>query len=145
MQLSAVLKKVGATVVKEKVADREATLYLRVDPEQGAKWVDAVTTFLLGCETKPFKADVSKYFYAERGAVKYLWRMVVTGEVQEALQFFGAAAMESQIRHAPEITSMPLVGRKVYPFDPARGMLKGSHDIEEAAGLVSMAVGGGVP
>ncbi len=142
MQLSGALKKVGAVVVKEKLAEGEATFYLRVDPEAGAKWVDAISEFLLGAEGKSFRVDVSKYFYADRGEVKYLWRIVISGDTQLALQAFGAAALEARVRRAPEVTSMPLVGRVKYPFDPAKGKLKGSHEMEEALGLVSIAVGG---
>lgn len=144
MQLAAALKRVGAVIVKEKVAEAEATYYLRVDPDQGHKWVDAITGFLVGASNKPFKADVSKYFYASQGSVKYLWRLVISGEVTEALTLLGASALTAAMAHAPEITSIPLVGRATYEYNPAKGKIKGAHDMDEAQGMLGMAVTGGV-
>lgn len=150
MQLGVALKRVGATIVKEKLGATEATYYLRVDPDQGAKWVDTVTAFLVGSAGKPHTADISKYFYASQGSVKYLWRVVLAGDagdVSSALTLFGACAVQAAMAHAPEITSIPLVGRARYPYDPARGKIKGAHEVDTALGLVGMAaagIGGGL-
>jgi hypothetical protein len=136
------LKRVGATIVKEKLGDAEATYYLRVDPDQGAKWVDAVSAFLTGSSGKPYSADISKYFYASQGSVRYLWRIVLSGDVNSALTLFGACAVQAAMAHAPEITSIPLVGRIRYPYDPARGKIKGAHEVDTAMGVIGAAAAG---
>jgi hypothetical protein len=144
VQLSQALKRVGAEVVKESVGDKDATFYLRVDPDQGQKWVECVTAFLLGL-TKAYTVDLSKYFYASGGEVKYLWRCVIRGDVTQAQSEWAQCAMQAHMNNVPEITSFPLVGRVQYAYDPLRGKLKGVHDVDQAAGLVSMAIGGGAP
>ncbi len=144
MEIVAALKRVGAEVVKTHRAEGLMTLYLRVDPDQGAKWVAMVSAFLLATTTA-FKPDVSKYFYASAGEVRYLWRIHVTGDVAAAEALIVTAALESAMAAGTELTSFPLVGRRNYPLDPARGKLKGAHDIEQAPGLVGVAVSGGVP
>lgn len=145
MELRTALKRVGAIIVKEKIAETEATLYLRVDPAQGEVWVAAITEFLLGVDGKTYKVDLSKYFYVSEGAIRYLWRVVLTGAVEAALGRFGAAAMQAVMARTPEMTSFPLVGRIQYPCDPARGLLKGGHDLETTPGLLSAALGSGIP
>ena len=149
MKLNQALKRVGAVIAQEKIAEKNATVYLRVDPDQGDRWVDTVTEFLLGAHGKAFTADVSKYFFAAAGGVKYLWRIVIEGDVAEALGLLGAAAMHVSVQHAPEITSFPLVGRIEYTLDPLRGKLKGAHqgpgESDAPPSALAMAVVGGVP
>lgn len=144
MRLEEALGRVGAEVVKSKADKTQAVVFLRVATEQGEKWVECVHSLLLGLEGKPFTIDVSKYFFASGGEVKYLWRVVVDGDVTAALTFWAACCMQAHMNHVPEITSMPLVGRKKYPFDPARGLIKGGHVMETAPGILNMAIGGGV-
>lgn len=143
MQLKAVLKRVGGEIVKEKITDTEVNLYLRIDPEQGGKWVDAITEFLLSAENKKFTADISKYFYAAGGGVRYLWRVVLRGEANEGLELFGRAILTASIPHTQELTSYPLVGRVEYTRDIASGKLKGPHDANQAQQIVAMAAFGG--
>jgi hypothetical protein len=142
VQLKAALKRIGAEIVKESVKETEGTIFLRVDPDQGAKWIDAVTSFLLGAEGKPFTPDISKYFFANGGSIRYLWRMHLTGDVSMAMTFFGSCAIEAAHAHAPEINSFPLVGRATYTFDPAKGKIKGGHDLQSSSGILNMAIGG---
>lgn len=144
MQLGEALKRVGAQVVKEKVEDKRATLFVRVDIEQGAKWVDAVTNLLLSAQGKAFTIDVSKYFYASGGQVKYLWRVVIDGDVADGLALWAACSMQAHMNHVPEITSFPLIGRIKYPFDPAKGLLKGGHEMDQAPTILNTAIGAGV-
>ena len=79
-----------------------------------------------------------------------------TSPASQNLQYFGAvrgltqvassnslqSAMEASMAHVSELTSFPLVGRARYDFDPARGKLKGAHEIEVAPTLLAIAVGG---
>lgn len=142
MQLGDALKRVGATIAKEKIEETAATLYIRVDPDYGERWVEAMTQFMLVAASKDIQLDVSKYFYVSGGSVRYLWRVVISGAVSTALSLFGSGAMAVAMAHAPEINSFPLVGRAKYEFDPAKGKIKGGHEHDQALGIINMAVGG---
>lgn len=150
MELGAALKRVGATIVKEKILDGVtggvgvATFYLRVDPDQGDKWVEVISALLISGAERAFTLDVSKYFYVAQGAVKYLWRIIITGDTSAGMLLFGSCALTVSVEHAPEITSFPLVGRAKYPFDPAKGKIKGSYEADSAVGIINLAVAGGV-
>lgn len=143
MKLQVMLKRIGVEIAKESIKKENATVYLRVDPDYGAQWVEVLSAFLLGAQGKTFKVDASKYFYPEHGELKYLWRFYLSGEVDEALQFFGSCVQEVALTHARQFESFPLVGRATYEFNPAKGKLKGGHHVDEAAGILSMAIGGG--
>ncbi len=149
MELVAALKRVGGTVVKQNVqmpsAERArgaGTFYVRVDPEAGDKWVDFVTNVLVGAKNKEYTVDISKYFYAENDQVKYLWRIVLTGNVAQGLAMAAASAIASSAQHAEEITSFPLVGRATYEFDPLRGKIKGGHDYDVGVNILGLAMAG---
>ena len=144
MQLAEALRRVGAQVVKEKIEEEQATFFVRVSIDQGLKWVDAISNFLFSARDASYTLDVSKYFYPSGGEVKYLWRVVITGNVGDALASWAACCMQAHMAHVPEISSFPLVGRVKYPFDPAKGLIKGGHDLEASPGILSMAIGGGV-
>ena len=141
MQLGAALKRVGGEIVKEKVEGTSATYQLRVDLEQGQKWIDTVSAFLTGAVGKAYKVDVSKAFYVDAGQVRYLWRIVIQGDTAAALTLLGACALQAAMANAPEVESIPLVGRGRYEYDPARGKIKGGHELEQSATIVSMAIG----
>lgn len=142
MQLGDALKRVGATIAKEKIEEAVATLYIRVDLDQGERWVEAMTEFMLVAASKEIQLDVSKYFYVASGSVRYLWRIVITGAVNTALSLFGSCALAVAMAHTPEINSFPLVGRVKYEFNPAKGKIKGGHEHDQALGIINMAVGG---
>lgn len=154
MELGAALKRVGAQIVKQKIADPteeqpvgSATHFLRIHPDHGDRWSELVQELILSSlGKKKFGFDVSKYFYASHGKVCYLWRVVTTGDVVAALDHWSQVALQVAASRSPEITSIPLIGRANYEFDPARGKLKGGHDIhpDQAAGLVSLAASGGI-
>jgi hypothetical protein len=147
MEYEPALKRIGVVVTKQKLAAESLTLYLRVDPQKGEHWVDTVTAFLLGAHGKPYRVDLSKYFYADKATVKYLWRLIVTGEnAQAALVLLAQCALETSVARTKQLDSFPLVGRIEYPFDPARGKIKGAHDQQYGDHIVSQAAGnlGGV-
>jgi hypothetical protein len=145
MDYEPALQRIGVQVTKKKIGESSLTLYFRIDPKSGDKWVDTVTAFLLGAQGRPYKVDLSKYFYADKATVKYQWRLIVTGENAPALLVLLAqCALETSVAHAPQLTSFPLVGRIDYEFNPAKGKLKGAHDQEDGDRIVSVAMGGGM-
>ncbi len=101
------LRLIGVHVVRDLPAPKSRTLFLRVaDPEH---WPNLVTGFLLGSVGKEaqWTLDISKYFFADKGAVKYLWRIVIRGaDVDSALQFLGQCAL--QAKPPKELDSFPL-------------------------------------
>lgn len=131
MKLGAALGRVGATIVKEVKADDDSrsTLLLRVAENKGDQWVEAFTELMLQSAAKKgvWTIDVSKYFFTQGGTVRYFWRIIINGKLQEAYELFGRIALEVSMRHTKEISSFPLVGRAEYVRDPARGLLKGAH------------------
>ena len=126
MQLAAALKRVGATIAQEKITDAAATLYLRVDPDQGQKWVETVTEFLMGTSGKSFTADISKYSSgAGRSSTSECgadWRG------RHSADALGACAIQVSVVHGRSDLD-PFVGRAQYAYDPARGKLKALTDL----------------
>lgn len=147
MELVPALQRVGAVIIKQTpLTGSSITLYFRVDPKCGDKWVETITSFLLGGVGKPYKIDLSKYFYVDKGDVRYQWRLWVSGEeAPAALSLLAQCALEASAAHTLQFDSFPLVGRVEYPFDPLRGKIKGAHDRNASEGIIAMAAGGGVP
>jgi hypothetical protein len=144
MRLDAALKRVGVTIRStEKKPDGGVVLLLRVDPSKASLWADTVNEFLLAsANEEAWRTDVSKRFFPAQGVVKFFWRVVLSGDVSLAGQALGLAATRA-VQQGVEVTSMPLIGRKEYPFDPSRGKLKGAHDAATAQSAVAVAVRGG--
>lgn len=139
MKLSAELGRVGATLVKEKITETKATLFIRVAEERGQVWIEALSSLLLSsADKKEWSLDVSKYFYVSNGAVRYLWRIVIDGETSSCLEHFSRLAFEAAMANRKELDSFPLVGRARYEIDPALGKLKGGHSMEQASSYVAM-------
>lgn len=143
-QLDAALRRVGAHIVKEQVEEKAAIRYLVVDLEQGEKWVHALREFLVVLPSKKpaLTADASKCYFVRDGQLRYLWRVSIQGDVMRADALFTACALEASMVHTAPVMSMPLVGRIEYPFDPARGKLKGGHELDQAVGILNVAIGG---
>ncbi len=145
MELAPALARIGVEVAQQKAGREEVTIYLRVDNAQAEKWIDFVTTFLRGAHGKKYKVDLSKYFYLSQGDVRYLWRVFIRGATfADGIDLLRQCAVETSLAHAPQLDSFPLVGRIKYPFDPARGKLKGGHDLGEAELALGQALGAGV-
>lgn len=144
MRLDMALKRVGVTIVKsEKRPDGGIVLMLRVDRKMSGLWNDTLTEFLLASAgEKIWRTDVSKFFYpvSDEGVVKFLWRVVLLGDVAAAGAALGRAGVRA-VQQGVEVTSMPLVGRKNYPFDPANGKIAGAHDSATAQKAIAIARG----
>jgi hypothetical protein len=149
MSIQAALKRIGVEIAKEaKSKDGlRTTLYLRISPDYNHIWPAVISRFLLGSVKKAgYTTDVSKYYYAEAGYVKYLWRIQLTATealgMEEAKSLLAQSALAANMEAAPEITSFPLVGRAVYRYDPAQPLkLKGGHDINDSQRALAFAIG----
>jgi hypothetical protein len=147
VKLDVVLKRLGATLVSADTKGQQTTLLIRAsrDRRDAARWKVVIEEVLLAStetRNKGWSADVSKVFFAQDGAVKYLWRIIVKGELRKGLEAFGNAAIRS-LSTGSEVTSIGLVGRKQYEFDPAAGKMKGAHDPKAARRAISVGLSKG--
>lgn len=152
MKIDQILKKIDVTLVRvEKSQDgRTLTLYLRINRSERTfqRWRAVVEEVLLAAdhnvaEKLGWKIDVSQYYYVSpEKVVRYLWRVILTGNVRAGAEALGQAILRV-LSQGADVTSMPLVGRKQYAFDPAAGKMKGAHDPRDVASIVSQGIGSG--
>jgi hypothetical protein len=144
MTFDQALKRIGVTIVKTENGQNKVILLLRVNPKQADLWNDTLTEYLLASADRRvnWTTDVSKYFYPvpDQGVVKYLWRVILSGNPRAAAEAMGRAAQRA-IAAGVEVTSQPLVGRREYEFDPARGKIAGAHGVDSAATILANALG----
>lgn len=154
-RLDQALAKIGATVTEYKEAEGRFTLMVRApapkDEVNAARWrLFIEKTILFSTTVKSWKLDFSKVFFAHEGIVRFLWRIVVTGEaVDSAKRVLAEIALET-LAEGIEVTEVPLVGRVEYEHNPAKGKLKGAYGINSGGSSVAdqlvgslMAVTGG--
>lgn len=148
MRVEQALAKIGVSIADASDDDGTMTLMLRIqgDPTTQRRWRKTLERFLLAEEKgrAQWQADVSKHFFAKAGAVRFLWRLVFTGNVKTASRVLRDCALES-LKDGVEVTSLPLVGRVNYEFDPTKGKFKGAHDIgvgAKALAAIANAPGG---
>lgn len=111
MNYRTVLRRIHAELVEEKAAEKSTTLFIRVKESGNDLWRDTFVALLLGAQDKKelFTVDASKWFYVDRGSVKYLWRVVVRGtDVSAGLTFFGHCVLGVANANAKELNSFPL-------------------------------------
>ena len=107
-QLAPSLRHLGAMVVE--VRERSATnvqILLRVGPERAAHWPEFIAE-LLSTESD-VALDVSKVFFKDAGAVRYLWRVVISGDLEVGLRDIAAAASSVVGRHS-QVDEVQLLG-----------------------------------
>lgn len=140
MTLNNILARVGVTIAKtERPAANRVVVLLRVGKQN--YWNETLNEFLLA-STDPrvsWTTDVSKWFYAADGGVRFLWRVVLNGDPQGAGEALGRAAMRAT-QGTVEVTSQPLVGRRNYTLDVANGKMMGAHTPGTAAQALAAAV-----
>jgi hypothetical protein len=138
MKLNHALNKIGVEIVKQHAADASsATLMLRVPQKNMGLWAQVIEEFLLGSTQQPSGAmawttDVSRAYFVDKStqSVRYLWRVVLNGNVQGAAEALGMAAIRA-LSSSIEVTSQPLVGRMSYDGT------KGAHSMGAAQALVA--------
>lgn len=155
MRLDQLFSRLGATVVDVHKKPKKVVLLLRLQtsPPGPERWKTFVES-LLDAEAKhrrkaaqndtpTWAVDISRvYFRSDTGTVRYLNRIVLTGDVRTASETVGGVIKQC-LRVGVEVTSMPLVSQKTYELDPANGKLKGAHDTSTAAKARSVALSGG--
>lgn len=136
MKYDAALRKIGCEVVStEDLPNGSHRIILRAGTKkrQADMWRDTVEAVILQADSmKSSKAptkwsvDISRYYFAVNGSVKYRWRVIITGDVKRAQDFIAATAIQSLGEHAEPVMSVPLIGPR-YQGDPSSGRIKGAH------------------
>lgn len=129
MELAAAMAQIGAEVVKTEEKGATLRVWCRI-PTKGPAW-SAVLRNVLNRAGAEWQIDVSKVYFLKEGSIRFLWRLIFSGDVEAAQ----AAVVQclDQTQGEREVTSMPLVGRVEYPFDPANGKTKGATHVGENA------------
>lgn len=139
MQLEQALARIKAEVVSSRSTEDVTTLMVRIHPDNMSHWVDAVKEILLhedSLSDKTWHIDISRSYFVDRRtkAVRYLWRLMFTGDAEEAATTFGMAIIRVLSANV-EVTSQPLVGRVTAP----PGSTKGAHTVGAAASIIGSA------
>lgn len=135
MSLKESMQRVGASIVKVESGKDKAVLYLRLEDGSFDSWRSCIEELLLS-QTAEWSADVSKYFFAGGGVVKYLWRIIFSGDTKQGAAALARAAHRSRVQTV-ELGSQPLVGRKEYPFDPLSGKIAGAYSEKQGNQLIA--------
>lgn len=127
-------------------AKNQVVIYLRVDKRKQLRdrWNHMLKELFLDVQrekiAKACSIDVSQAYFMDSGVVKYLWRLVVQGDMAIANRSISFACTRALSATSPEVTSFPLVGRLTYPFNPAMGQIKGAYSLDDNAKAQQMAV-----
>lgn len=149
MRLDQVLARIGVEIVKSEPTKTKVVLFLRAGrkPQHIAQWKRTIEEYLSAeaeQREKSWSCDISRsYYLAQAKAVKYLWRVIITGDVRTGAESFGQAALRSLSAGGAEVMSMPLVGQVNYEFNPAEGKMKGGHPPDRARAAVTLGMSGG--
>lgn len=137
MTLDKLLLRAGIEVAKTETHPGRAVLLLRMAKQNF--WNEVLREFLLASAKKPWTVDISKWFYIQDSDVRFLWRVVLSGDPRQGAEALGQAAMRA-VQTSVEVVSQPLVGRRDYPFDPANGKMMGAHDARTAGAALATAI-----
>jgi hypothetical protein len=140
MQLDAMLKKAGVTLVKVSENAGATTLLLRIPKDGHHWWARAVEQFLLLTADQPaalavkWNSDVSRMYFVDKEAkvVRYLWRIVLSGNRAAAADALATSLVQSRSEMV-EVTSAPLVGRRDYSGKETMG----AHSLGSQGSLIA--------
>ena len=110
------LQRIGAELAKEVSKAGSTTLFVRA--KDGDKWQETLVELLQGAAEKAssdkepdelkWKLDASKYFFVDQGEVRYLWRLVLTGNAEEGVRYVASTAFRVATKGVKELDSYPL-------------------------------------
>ena len=85
--------------------------------------------------------DISKRFYSRDGVVRYLWRVVIHGNLAVCQAALVTATLNA-LRTGNELTEVPLIGQMTVMPDPKNGRFKGAYPKTEGDDLAMRAISG---
>lgn len=138
----------GATTSAE---NNKITMLVRIPGNDNvvvARWRQWLEDVLVMAERKAAQSeggwglDVSKKIYSEKGSIKYIWRVVITGNIVAAQAVMTQSTINA-LRVGVELDSIELVGASSNRPDPKNGKFKGVYtNSNEHNAAVSLALGG---
>lgn len=160
MRLDQAFKKAGFEIVsaqKDAQGGKRLVFDVRV-PIQGQipnRWKLMMEEVLITAEiferkeNVKWQVDISKRFFAKNNIVRYLWRVVMSGDLAACQAVFVSSVLAS-LRSGNELKEVPLVGNVDLSPDLKNGRVRGAYtrgDEDRASGVVASAMmgGGGVP
>lgn len=140
MRLDQAFQKAGFEIVSaDKTKDgSRLTFEVRV-PLQGqvpGRWKLMLDEVLTLSETlqkkgnKKWEVDISKKFFSRNGVVRYLWRIVMMGNLSSCQLVFVQSTLAS-LRSGVELTEVPLVGQENLTPDLKNGRVRGAYTRNE--------------
>jgi len=130
MRVDQAFAKAGFEIVDAKADGKEIVISVRVRPENPlvpARWRALVDHILITAEeAKTWSIDISKRFYAQRGSVRWMWRIIMRGNLKDC-QISLTQATINTLRIGNEVNEVPLVGQSNLVPDPKNGKFKGAY------------------
>lgn len=133
MNIETALGKIGAEIVsQDKLSDTSRRFMIRTgkSPEHLKAWQNTITEFLLHAAElsskgkPPWTVDVSRYYFVKNGSkVKYMWRIIVSGDVDQGVAAFSGAIVRG-MGSAVELKSFPIISPTA---NPKSGSYRGAH------------------
>lgn len=145
MRLDQALERIDASIIRQEDAEGRLSFYIRasVEGKHYDRWKATLEEFLLAHleSNQSWGQDVSRVYYATPNkAVKYVWRIVITGATKAAIDSGVGAfarAITRSLAVGSEVKSMPLHGQVKYEYDPAKGKTKGGHPVGSAGSVIA--------
>ena len=110
-----------------------------------ARWKTFMSTILPTAEqvgknpTPKWGLEISKRFFSQKDVVRYLWRVVMTGNLAACQALVVTATLDS-LRTGVEVSEVPLVGQTNMLPDPTKGRFKGAYPKTEGDDAAARAV-----
>lgn len=153
MRVDQAFQKAGFELVHAK-RDKERgllTMDVRIplqSPKVPTRWKQVLDQMLTAQEAyaergnATWDIDISKRFFSKRGVVRYLWRIAMSGNLEEC-QLMLAQATLASLRVGNEITEVLLIGQENLTPDLANGKIRGAYhrgEDDRASGVVAQAL-----
>lgn len=152
MNLSQAFSKIGVEVKRVSKQGRQTVILVKIPADDTGKvqtrWKAAIEEVVVRSheeseKQKRWSADVSKWFFAMDGGVRFLWRIVLNGNFETSEPVIVNSILAG-LRAGVEVTSMPLIGRsdhKMRDGKPTKTM--GAYGMAEGASVAEAAISGG--
>lgn len=139
MRIDQVFKKCGFEIVdvkRGKGTDMTIDVRIALQGKIPKRWKHMMESALAATEIAIAKGnkwdvEIAKRFFTRNGAIRYLWRIRITGDLAAASICIVNASLDS-LRTGNELNEVPLVGGQTKPPDPANGRFMGAYPRDES-------------
>lgn len=134
MRVDQAFKKAGFEIVGAVKGDHSIEFEVRIPlrDKVPARWKSLLADILPVAEavakspTPKWELEIAKRFFSRSGAVRYLWRVSMKGNLA-ACQVAIVAATLNSLRVGNELTEVPLIGQMSIVPDPKNGKYMGAY------------------